>query len=665
MTLLSPISEHFESQTEAVTTVEMLECERFGWCAKLSANTTSTIGSASAENLDGGYFTSSLWVKLDDISAVLEFLVGNRGWSLKAGGKLQLTDSASPSEVSITVGNWHHICWIKGKNKQSLYLDGQLINTASVGFTAVSSDSVVFKTAALSVQMAHQHNYARALSIPEVLVDQMMYFEPATQSFNDYYPLDVNVQNIEGPCKHYSDNKLFVIDTTADGVTDVKQQLNISNITEKSILLTAKHEATAKNHHFELRIRNAVFAFPSTYPKIASNDNWIINRSSTANSDDGSWSIYMSKTIDTTLKAGESINLDYSYRTADGALGERSTHQLLAYKDLAYEGGGNIAGERNKRLDILNLPSSIVYPLCVSYSSTHGIVFNNTHHDNDITIYVYNRSEQEICFSDQGNIQIKIPFGNTASDFADAHLETGVAIESYIGDTKLGVDEFEKITAQNGALSIFEWTPGQHKKIPSRSFVKFVIKHFVPNSVRGTAFIDVDLNGIDDHGDTTLSLPVTKVDCNLANHVGDQKVGLFTDLTVDGFDFHVARNTYIGANLKAQSLEVVSNLKTPVIQDSNNKKPIIFQKYTLGENSNWLRHYTDSSLTPREYTAAIVGFDSGYGDINEFDSHQMLRVKMVEYEGRWAICASKPTHNDAADWEVNVMFVSRQLSDGY
>jgi hypothetical protein len=96
----------------------------------------------------------------------------------------------------------------------------------------------------------------------------------------------------------------------------------------------------------------------------------------------------------------------------------------------------------------------------------------------------------------------------------------------------------------------------------------------------------------------------------------------------------------------------------------NNKKPIKFIKYIFPSNVEG--YSVDSGISYDEYAAAIVGFSTGYWDINENGPQYHIRVYPWRYDvtGTWLIYAYQDAHGSGEylpDWIVWVMYVHMSL----
>ncbi len=86
--------------------------------------------------------------------------------------------------------------------------------------------------------------------------------------------------------------------------------------------------------------------------------------------------------------------------------------------------------------------------------------------------------------------------------------------------------------------------------------------------------------------------------------------------------------------------------------------PIQFKRYSnLGDNV-----YHDTDFSSDDYNAAIVGFWTPSGDIQEDDSGAIMSMYMYTYSRRWHIRADFRSHKKHENWYVDVMFVRKELS---
>jgi hypothetical protein len=86
-------------------------------------------------------------------------------------------------------------------------------------------------------------------------------------------------------------------------------------------------------------------------------------------------------------------------------------------------------------------------------------------------------------------------------------------------------------------------------------------------------------------------------------------------------------------------------------------KPFKFVNYTsLGDSVNY-----DTGVSTADWHAAIVGFKAADGDIQESGWGDIIQVYMYELQGTWWIRADFRSHNTHEKWDVNVMYVSKQL----
>jgi len=62
-----------------------------------------------------------------------------------------------------------------------------------------------------------------------------------------------------------------------------------------------------------------------------------------------------------------------------------------------------------------------------------------------------------------------------------------------------------------------------------------------------------------------------------------------------------------------------------------------------------------------DWSAAIVGFSTGYGDINESGSQTLWNIQMGKVSGEWWLYLRAPTHGSHPDWIIDVMFIRKNL----
>ena len=87
--------------------------------------------------------------------------------------------------------------------------------------------------------------------------------------------------------------------------------------------------------------------------------------------------------------------------------------------------------------------------------------------------------------------------------------------------------------------------------------------------------------------------------------------------------------------------------------------PFIFETYTSTGAMNYQTSYDTA-----EYDASIVGFRALDGDIDEYTTGDIIQVYMSKgSNGDWYVKADFLSHIDNEDWEVDVLFTWRGLSE--
>nr|VFK39145.1 MAG: Concanavalin A-like lectin/glucanases superfamily protein [Candidatus Kentron sp. SD] len=497
----------------------IVEDGRFGKCANLPDQTARLAPqeNLSALGLDKPNFSLSIWVHLN--AGQNSFSLGTATAKLRVdgeGAKLVSDDNpvADFPNADFPAGHWHYLAWVKTGDKHGLYLDGIKVGVKEASLAWSANDTLELALGNPGGRAAHLKCYPRALSEAEVLADYYTEVPTATESFVEQYPVDLAIANMAGPWEGYPDNKLFIVD---DADNKVRQKIVLTNASGKAISLnaTGKPDAAKDNLHFELRFRNATFSEPATYPKFDAPDGWSI-QGPQQNSEDGSWSVYILSNSQRTLAADETLEFPFEYVTADSALGSRGTQVSLHYRNLAYDGGDPITGNRNKQVDILKVSATGgEFPLVALHEAPAGVVCDQE--CGQLHFYLYNRSDRTLTFSDNAEFRFVVPTGGGAGDLATDHTKTG-----------RGADPLKKDTNASDGSSIFRWKPGANTEIQSGETVTLGITGCTPNAHPGVAIIDVEYQGLEGYPDGKLVAPVTKTTRDLAKLAGGGNVGIGT-----------------------------------------------------------------------------------------------------------------------------------------
>ncbi|MCJ8272819.1 MAG: LamG domain-containing protein, partial [Psychrosphaera sp.] len=296
MSTLSPSKEFPLNAVDQLSGLSITQDLEFGFCAQLKSGNKLSFGTAGTMGVATPAFTTSVWIKLEDLTCALTF-AADRGWAVLAGGKLQLV--GGDAVAGLIAGQWHYVTWCGDGSNNQLYLDGGLLQTVAAAQSPWlgKEQQLEYVVSKAEVLLAHQHFYGHVLTLSEIMLDRAARLPSAASSFTQYYPLDFKVSNIDkGAFASYPENNLFIVDSTSDEL--ITQQLNISNASDQVIHFEpfAAQLPIETNHHFRLSLRNAVFTQPGVNPRItALNDDpdWQIVRATEADPQDGSWLIYM------------------------------------------------------------------------------------------------------------------------------------------------------------------------------------------------------------------------------------------------------------------------------------------------------------------------------------------------------------------------------------
>ncbi|AJQ93228.1 phage tail protein [Gynuella sunshinyii] len=86
-------------------------------------------------------------------------------------------------------------------------------------------------------------------------------------------------------------------------------------------------------------------------------------------------------------------------------------------------------------------------------------------------------------------------------------------------------------------------------------------------------------------------------------------------------------------------------------------KPFIYKRYkNLGDNVTY-----NTGKKTSEYIASIVGFAATNGDINEKGTVDIIRLYPYDVNGVWYIRADFATHGNDETWDVDVLFINKNL----
>ena len=115
-------------------------------------------------------------------------------------------------------------------------------------------------------------------------------------------------------------------------------------------------------------------------------------------------------------------------------------------------------------------------------------------------------------------------------------------------------------------------------------------------------------------------------------------------------------NVGIGTTNPTAKLDVAGDLNVSGQLKINNQKPIIIKKY------HSITDTRETEYSVSDYSAVIAGFISHDGDINESGKmDHPIRLYMYQNGDKWYINADIASHNHSETWDVEVMFIKRNL----
>jgi len=171
---------------------------------------------------------------------------------------------------------------------------------------------------------------------------------------------------------------------------------------------------------------------------------------------------------------------------------------------------------------------------------------------------------------------------------------------------------------------------------------------------------------------TGTAAPEVKLQVNGGSDVGPATGGFIqagsstgTNLAIDNNEI-MARNNGVPAqmylNAEGGDIQMGGDLEIKeevrVLNGSTYEKPFQFERYSgSGEDLTISTSYSSS-----EWIAAVVGFDAGYGDLDEGGNNDLWQINCaVAANGNWEIFCDAPTHGNLPDWQIYVMFVSTKF----
>ena len=89
-------------------------------------------------------------------------------------------------------------------------------------------------------------------------------------------------------------------------------------------------------------------------------------------------------------------------------------------------------------------------------------------------------------------------------------------------------------------------------------------------------------------------------------------------------------------------------------------KPIVIRRYTRDNDET---HTFTTGYSVANWSAAVIGFNTGYSDIDEDGAEGSWKVLCEKGATNWEIKVEGHTHNNHPDWTIDVMYIKRQLTD--
>ena len=118
-------------------------------------------------------------------------------------------------------------------------------------------------------------------------------------------------------------------------------------------------------------------------------------------------------------------------------------------------------------------------------------------------------------------------------------------------------------------------------------------------------------------------------------------------------------NFLVSSNLTVAGVTTVNDITL-----TTTNKPFNVKSF-MRSNASHYGNEIPTLYPTNNYTAMVVGFDAGRGDINESNTHNLWNVMVYVKDGNWWIRTESPTHGDVdrPTWTVHVLFIRNDFVD--
>ncbi len=363
--------------------------------------------------------TFEAWVFYTDISALCIFDFGNGEASdnlmlanLVMSNRLNLTvwDSGGPaSNLGLSgehkTNQWVHFAGtISPTGAAVLYVNGEQAAAGTVhpptrkprrNNYIGKSGRVRDRDRYFQGKIASARVYKRALSADEIRQDMQEDQTPAA-SFRASYPLDFKLYDRE-------DNQQVIYIT--DEPQGHEMSFEVSNTSRKAITLAAPAaaQASADNHHFELRLRAGTLSEAALARLALADSGWSMLKPAPeqAARNGGSVSLYFLSASERTLDPSKKVALTLTGVAADAGAGARGTRAELRFRQMHYPGDPTpLGGTRIQHLNVVNrrgqqpipLHGEQPIPLHVSFLDSNAVL-NDGKTENQLRLRITNFSK--------------------------------------------------------------------------------------------------------------------------------------------------------------------------------------------------------------------------------------------------------------------------------
>ncbi|PAX59964.1 LamG domain-containing protein [Brunnivagina elsteri] len=463
---------------------------------------------------------------------------------------------------------FYHIAFVKKEKKLFLYLDGQEEGSADdITQRQTQSDSPLYigrrggsdsYSNFFTGTIANLRIYNKALS-PEEIKRDMDEELSAIASFKKTYPLDFNLY--EGEDKE----SVIFIDNGTQGQELI---LEMSNNSEQPLTLTAlSGNASASNHHFELRFRPETLS-PTSLQQIVLKtiEGWSMSLPVTQADD--TVSLYFLTSNNQVLGTNNTVSLTLQNVNGAAAGGARTTRVELLCPQFSYQGENVTNYYREKTLSIISHRGKKNIPLHVGFVESNRIL-NDSKTANELILRIVN------VLKDKPISLIPASKGDEASKFIisfDVDYDWGLGRKSQVQgieikgkdwqQNKRHIEEWKIVKETQGESTTWTITNQNEENVELRpeQGVQLTISNIISSLPSGQTNLYIRYENIPDFWDGTFICTIEKTP--ILYKEGNVGIGIADPgnykLNVEGGDTRLGGSLHLESSAEDYQIELCS-----------------------------------------------------------------------------------------------------------